>query len=329
MNRRLCTALSCALGLSLVRCAQPAASVTTAATAAPESSGSSADGLVARSALGLNFRLPPDWAPAEQPSGQRWRGPRNTLFVVVSDPAADLAAHEVNVQGMRARLEHDGWTFSGERAAPTIGPGARALELRLGARYSVLHMPSWVAAMNNRLAVVTCVYTAANRSNGTSLCTSILGSIQRVPRTSGVPEGTRAVTMGSLSVALPSDWTEQPQEQVRAFVSPGAGDEQVAFTMAMSPEAERVERVDVDEMRRRFSANGGQVDALTPRTINGIEGFAAHIEQPQLDRAAVTELAISAFVRSRSVLAACVFASEDGAGREECTRILQTVQRAP
>lgn len=279
--------------------------------------------------MGLNFRLPADWAPAEQRSGQRWAGPRNTLFLVVGDPAANLTQHEANVQGMRARLERDGWTFGDERAAPTIGPGARALEMRLGARYSVLHMPSWVAVMNNRLAVVTCVYSAANRGNGSSACAAILGSMQRVPRTSGVPEGMRAVTMGSLSAAIPTDWTEQPQDNVRAYVSPGAGNEQIAFTMAMSPEGERVDHVDVEELRRRFSANGGQVDALTPRTVNGIEGFAAHIEQPQLERAAVTELAISAFAGAHSVLAACVFASEDGAGREQCTRILQTVQRAP
>lgn len=330
MNQWLYTALSGAMALSLARCAPRVTSATEETPSAPvESSGASADGLVARSALGLNFRLPADWAPAEQRSGQQWNGPRHTLFVVVSDPAADVAAHELNVQGMRARLTQEGWTFSDERAAPTIGPNARALEMRLGARYTVLHMPSWVATMNNRLVVVTCVYSAANRSNGTSACTSILGSMQRVPRTSGVPEGMRAVTLGSLSVAIPSDWTDQPQEQVRAFVSPGSNNEQIAFTMAMSPEAERVERVDVDEMRRRFSSNGGQVEALTPRTINGIEGFAAHIEQPQLERAAVTELAISTFARSRSVLAACVFASEDGAGREQCTRIMQTVSRAP
>ncbi len=331
-TRRLLTIA--ALSLPLLRCAS-AANTTNPSTAdnnvrAQATAGSEADGMVARAALGLNFRLPSNWRSAgnDRFGGSQWAGPDNTVFVVTGDPAADAAAHTANVQAFRARAAQSRWTLENERPAPSMGADAVGLEIQIPAQFAVMHLPSWVGIVNNRLAVLSCVYETNNSAVGAPACATILGSVGRQPRAGAVPEGSRAVSIGAVSALVPADWTDAHQGDVRAYASREEGDRQIALTMALSPEGERVTSVNPDEIRQRFTAQGGRAGAPTARALGGIAGFAFDVEQPQLRQAPVTELALMLWHQSRSLVALCGFRSDDNGGRATCGRVMATVQRA-
>ncbi|MFO0559860.1 MAG: hypothetical protein U0269_17710 [Polyangiales bacterium] len=281
-------------------------------------------------AHGIVFRVPRAWrraAAADAPGREQWSGGDSTLFEVGSDAAIDASAHERNLAAFRARAAQSGWEISAERAAPTLGDSALSFEVRIPAQRSTLRLPTWSTVIDRRLAVISCAFDASASAVAQPQCDAIFRSIERGPRASAATELTRVASLAALSVLVPSSWTAAPQGQVQVFVSRDAGERQIALSMALSPAETPVAALDATSLRQRLSANGRTVSEPIARTINGVDGLEAVVEQPQLRRAAVSQRAVILWNGTRSVAASCFFRSEDRAARAQCESVLQSIER--
>jgi hypothetical protein len=309
------------------------ASCSPAADSRPPNAGCSSGGATSNEqrSNGLAFRLSRGWrrAPANDSGRDQWSGSNNTLFEVGSDSAADASAHERNLAAFRARAAQSGWEISAERAAPALGDRALSLEVSIPAQRSTLRLSTWSTVIERRLAVISCAFDASASAIAQPQCDAIFRSIERGPRASPATEFTRVASLATLSVLVPSSWTAAPQGQVQVFVSRDAGQRQIALSMALSPADAPVAALDATSLRQRLSANGRSVSEPIARTINGVNGLEALVEQPQLRRAAVSQRAVFLWNGTRSVAASCFFRTEDRAGRAQCESVMQSIERAP
>jgi hypothetical protein len=248
---------------------------------------------------------------------------------VGSDAAPDASAHERNLAAFRARAAQSGWEITAERAAPALGERALSFEVRIPSQYATLRMPTWSAVIDRRLVVISCAFDASASAVAQPQCDAIFRSIERGPRATAATEFTRAAPLAELSVLLPSSWTAAPQGAVQVFVSRDVGERQIALSMALSPADAPVSTLEASALRQRLSAGGRSVSEPVARTINGIDGLEAIVEQPQLRRAAVSQRVVFLRQASRSVAASCSFRTEDRAGRERCESVMQSIERPP
>jgi hypothetical protein len=315
------------VGLCCAGCAS-AAATSGPTTPAATTSGAESDGTVARAALGLAFRLPSDWSaqPATGSISAQWNGPANTAFLVGSDPAPDEGAHERVVGGLRARAEQLRWTLSNEQRAPSLGRAALALEVTISPLLGILKMSTWVTLVDGQLAVVSCAFDRVDEQRASPICARIMGSISRSPQPP--PEGARAVSLGSLSAAIPSDWTNSRQGDVLVFASADPPERQIALSAALSPRETRLTAIDSAALRARLSANGATVGEAVEREVNDLRGYEFSVEQPQLRRAGVSQLMLFVHQDGKTISLACAFRTDDTAGRAQCTRAISSVQRA-
>jgi hypothetical protein len=314
------------LGLCCASCASGAS--TSGPTTPATTSGAESDGTVARAALGLAFRLPNDWSaqPVTGSVSAQWNGPTNTAFLVGSDPAPTEDAHERVVASLRTRAAQLHWTLSREQRAPSLGPAALALEVTIAPQLGILRMSTWVTLVGGQLAVVSCAFDRGDEQRAAPVCARIMASISRSPRPA--PEGARAVSLGSLSAAIPSDWTDARQGDVLVFASPDQPERQIALSAALSPRDTRLTTIDAPALRARLSANGATVSEAAAREVNELPGYEFSVEQPQLRRAGVSQLMLFVHQDSKTLSLACAFRTDDTAGRAQCTRAISSVQRA-
>jgi hypothetical protein len=296
---------------------------------ARSSSGDAVGG--AHRVLGIVFRVPRGWRRVEAagPDREQWSGDDGALFEVSSAVAIDASAHEHNLAVFRARIARSGWQIAAEHAVPALGDRALSFEVRIPEQRATLRLHTWSTIIERRLAVISCAFDSSASAFAQPQCDSIVRSIERGPRTSPATEHMRLVSLGSLSVLLPSSWSAAPQGQVPVFVSRDTGERQIALSMALSPADATVSSLDARALRERLSANGGSVSALVARTINGIDGLEAIVEQPILRRAAVSQRTIILWNGTRSIAASCFFRTDDRTGRAQCDSVMQSIKTAP
>lgn len=320
-----------ALVLLLSYATLAACNATTGARAGEDSPPVAALAANKTSTHGLAFRLPSSWRRARASTAEtaQWTGPGGALLVVAGDPAASPSEHQRNLSAMRARAAQSGWTIGDERALPQLGAEATRFEVSVPAQRSTLRLPTWATVIDGRLAIFACAFDANLAAVAEPQCDAIFRSIERSPRTTAATELSRAVSLGSLSALVASSWTPTPQGEVQVFASRDSGERQIVLSMALSPATERVASLDVAAVRQRLSRGASRVSEGTARAINGVDGVAFVVEQPQLRRAAVSELVVHVWHGSRSIAASCMFRTEDREARATCAAVMQSVRRQP